>query len=97
MTTISTLGDWTGAIARARAHAPYLAHGLDRLPGLESLLAAGAIEEALDWARAAGHGAATVASALRREKLALATALAIGDLAGALPLLRIVRLCRPLA
>ena len=89
MSIKTTPGDWTGAIARARAHAPYLAHGLDRLPALEGLLAAGAIEAALDWAKAAGQGAETVGSALRREKLALATALGIGDLAGALPLLRI--------
>ena len=44
----TTPGDWTGAIARARAHAPYLCHGLDRLPALECLLAAGNIEAALD-------------------------------------------------
>jgi glutamate-ammonia-ligase adenylyltransferase len=44
MSIKTTPGDWTGAIARARAHAPYLAHGLDRLPALEGLLAAGAIE-----------------------------------------------------
>ena len=81
--------NWTGAIARARAHAPFLAHGLDRLPVLEALLADGDIEGALAWAKAAGEGAETVASALRREKLALATALAVGDLAGALPLLRV--------
>ena len=80
---------WTEALARARAHAPYLARGLDRLPALESLLAAGDVEAALAWARAAGDGAETVASALRREKLALSVALAVGDLAGAIPLLRI--------
>jgi [glutamine synthetase] adenylyltransferase / [glutamine synthetase]-adenylyl-L-tyrosine phosphorylase len=81
--------EWTHALTRARAHAPFLAHGLDRLPALEALLAAGAGEAALAWARAAGAGAPSVASALRREKLALAVALAIGDLAGAFPLLRV--------
>lgn len=81
--------DWTSALERARAHAPYLAHGLDRLPALEALLAAGDGAAALAWARGAGEGAPTVASALRREKLALALMLAIGDLAGALPLLRV--------
>lgn len=89
MTTTSTPGDWAEALARARAHAPYLAHGLDRLPALEGLLGVGDIEGALTWAKAAGAGAETVASALRRQKLALATALGIGDLAGALPLLRV--------
>ncbi|HEX4846505.1 MAG TPA: bifunctional [glutamine synthetase] adenylyltransferase/[glutamine synthetase]-adenylyl-L-tyrosine phosphorylase, partial [Novosphingobium sp.] len=82
--------DWTHAIARARAHAPFLAQGLDRLPALEALLAAGQGEAALAWARAAGEGAPDTGSALRREKLALATALGVGDLAGAFPLGRVV-------
>ncbi|MBS0474875.1 MAG: bifunctional [glutamate--ammonia ligase]-adenylyl-L-tyrosine phosphorylase/[glutamate--ammonia-ligase] adenylyltransferase, partial [Proteobacteria bacterium] len=78
--------DWTGALERARRNAPFLAHGLDRQPALEALLAAGDGAGALIWAWAAGDGAETVGSALRREKLALATALAIGDLAGEFPL-----------
>ncbi len=82
-------GDWTHALARARAHAPFLERGLARLPELEALLAAGDGEGALAWAKAAGHGAPAVGSALRREKLALAVALAVGDLAGAFPLLRV--------
>ncbi len=82
--------DWTHALARARAHAPFLAQGLDRLPALEVLLAAGKGEEALAWAKSAGAGAEDVGVALRREKLALAVALAIGDLAGAFPLTRVI-------
>lgn len=81
--------DWTGAIARARAHAPYLSRALDRLPDLAQLLAAGDGDAAMAWAHAAGEGAADTATALRREKQALALALAIGDLAGAFPLLRV--------
>jgi len=81
--------DWTGAIARAAAYAPYLAQGLERLPGLVALLEAGDGEGALAWAKAAGTDAPDVGSALRREKRALALALAIGDLAGAFPLLRV--------
>lgn len=81
--------DWTGAIARAGAHAPYLAGALQRMPALADLLAAGDGEGALAWARAAGQGEEDVGIALRREKTALALALAIGDLAGAFPLLRI--------
>ncbi len=81
--------DWTGALARARACAPFVAQGLDRLPALEALLAAGEGGAALAHAKAAGDGAPSVPSALRREKLALAVALAVGDLAGAFPLLRI--------
>ena len=81
--------DWTGAIARARAHAPYLAGLLDRLPELTEILAAGDGAGALAWARIAGSAASEVGSALRREKQALALALAIGDLAGAFPLLQV--------
>ena len=81
--------DWTGALERARAHAPYLAHALERLPDLAALLAAGDGEGALAWARGAGHGSEDVGQALRREKNALALALAIGDLAGAFPLLKV--------
>ncbi|MBO9498202.1 MAG: bifunctional [glutamine synthetase] adenylyltransferase/[glutamine synthetase]-adenylyl-L-tyrosine phosphorylase [Novosphingobium sp.] len=81
---------WTNAIARARAHAPFLALALDRQPALEELLAAGSGEEALAWAKAAGADAANVASALRRERLGLAAALAIGDLAGAFSLDRVM-------
>jgi len=82
--------DWTAALARARACAPFLALGLDRQPELEALLAEGRGEEALAHARnfASGPDAAV---ALRRERLALAVALAIGDLAGAFPLERVMQ------
>lgn len=79
--------DWTSAIARARAHAPFLATALDRLPALTELLAAGDGDAALALARVAGDGVTDTASALRRERQALSLALAIGDLAGAFPLL----------
>ncbi len=81
--------DWTGAIERARAEAPFLAHALERLPDLAALLAAGEGEAALAWARGAGDGAEDVGVALRRERTALALALAVGDLAGAFPLLKV--------
>ncbi len=83
-------GDWQAAIDRARTHAPFLALGLDRQPELAGLLARGEGEAALAHARAAGEGAADVGTALRRERLALATALAIGDLAGAFPLAQVM-------
>lgn len=79
-------GDWQGAIERAKAHAPFLALALDRQPALAELLARGEGEAAMAFARMAGEGAPDVSAALRRERLALATALAIGDLAGAFPL-----------
>ena len=81
--------DWTGALARARAHAPYLAGLIDRQPDLVALLARGEGEAALALARRAGEGAPDIGAALRREKRALALALAIGDLAGAFPLARV--------
>ncbi|MET1754021.1 bifunctional [glutamate--ammonia ligase]-adenylyl-L-tyrosine phosphorylase/[glutamate--ammonia-ligase] adenylyltransferase [Novosphingobium sp. RD2P27] len=83
--------DWTGAVARAHAHSPYLARALDRLPELTELLAAGDGPAALAWAQAAGESASEAGTALRRQKQALALALAIGDLAGAFPLLTVTR------
>ena len=85
-----TRPDWTGAIARAQAHAPHLAGGLERLPALAELLASGDGEAALVWAKRAGEGTEDTGMALRREKRALALALAIGDLAGAFPLSRVM-------
>ncbi len=82
--------DWTGAIARAQAHAPHLAGGLERLPALAALLGGGDGEAALVWAKQAGADTDDTGIALRREKRALALALAIGDLAGAFPLSRVM-------
>jgi glutamate-ammonia-ligase adenylyltransferase len=81
--------DWQGALGRARANAPFLAHGLDRLPALAELLKAGQAEAALAWARSAGTGIEDVGRALRRGRLAYSVALAVGDLAGAFPLARV--------
>jgi glutamate-ammonia-ligase adenylyltransferase len=87
---VAMAANWQDAIDRARAHAPFLLHALDRQPDLETLLAAGEGEQALAWAKAAGNGIDDAGRALRRERLALAAALAIGDLAGALPLERVM-------
>lgn len=78
--------DWNGAIERARAYAPFLSLSMDRLPELTELLAQGRGDEALVFAKNAGDGAGDLGVALRRERLALSLALAIGDLAGAFPL-----------
>ena len=82
--------DWTGAIARADRHAPFLSGLLAREPALAELLAQGRGEEALALAKGAGQGSEDVGVALRREKRALALALAVGDLAGAFPLTRVM-------
>jgi len=76
-------GEWQDALARAREEAPFLARALERQPELAVLLEAGEGDAALEWARQAGQGAPNVGAALRRERLAYATALAVGDLAGA--------------
>lgn len=81
--------DWESALRRARSHAPFLARALERMPDLVALLAAGDGEAALAWARMQGDNPDAEA-ALRRERLALAAALAVGDLAGAFPLTRVV-------
>ncbi|MCZ8368726.1 MAG: bifunctional [glutamate--ammonia ligase]-adenylyl-L-tyrosine phosphorylase/[glutamate--ammonia-ligase] adenylyltransferase [Porphyrobacter sp.] len=81
--------DWAGALNRARSHAPFLARALERQPELAALLAAGECEAALAWARRQGTEP-DAELALRRERLALAAALAVGDLAGAFPLARVV-------
>ncbi|OYZ08183.1 MAG: bifunctional glutamine synthetase adenylyltransferase/deadenyltransferase [Novosphingobium sp. 28-62-57] len=82
--------DFSHALVRARAHAPFLSRALDRLPDLEALLAAGNVEQGLALALAAGEGIDDIAIALRRERLALALVIAIGDLAGAFPLARVI-------
>ena len=76
--------DWQGAIERARAHSPFLALALSRQPELAALLERGEGEAALALAKSAGED--DVGTALRRERLALAATLAVGDLAGAFPL-----------
>ncbi len=81
--------DWGGAIARAREFAPFLARSLDKQPELAELLGKGDGEAALAWAEAQAD-LDDIAVGLRRHRLGLATALAIGDLAGAFALPRVL-------
>ncbi|MCB2067258.1 MAG: bifunctional [glutamate--ammonia ligase]-adenylyl-L-tyrosine phosphorylase/[glutamate--ammonia-ligase] adenylyltransferase [Erythrobacter sp.] len=74
--------DWQSALDRARAHSPFLRRALERRPELAELLAAGQGEQALAMARAEGEGIDDVGLALRRERLSVATVLALGDLSG---------------
>ena len=67
------------ALQRAETHAPFLARAMARLPDLVALLAAGEGEAALAWAKRAGDDAPDLGAALRRERLALALALAVGE------------------
>jgi glutamate-ammonia-ligase adenylyltransferase len=82
--------DFNGVIARARAASPFLTFLLDSLPGPAAALARGDLEAALAEAREAGEAADTM-TAVRRERSAVALALGIGDLAGALSLEEVVR------
>ncbi|UYH54660.1 bifunctional [glutamate--ammonia ligase]-adenylyl-L-tyrosine phosphorylase/[glutamate--ammonia-ligase] adenylyltransferase [Qipengyuania sp. SS22] len=81
--------DWTSALHRARDHAPFLARALERRPDLAKMLAEGAGEEALLVAKQVAE--TDVATALRRERLGLALVLAVGDLAGAFDLDKVMR------
>jgi glutamate-ammonia-ligase adenylyltransferase len=76
------------AIARARAHSPFLAMQLERLPQVAEKLEQGDLAAAL--AAAADTGDADVMAAVRRERSGHALALAIADLAGSITLPELV-------
>ena len=78
------------ALARVCACSPFLRTELDKRPDVAAALGLGDIEQAIDVAMRSGVGAADDGAALRRERTALALALGVGDLAGLLPLERIV-------
>jgi len=79
--------NWSEAITRARTHAPFLALAMQRRPELLALLEQGRGEEAL---AAASDVQGDPGEALRRERIGLALVLAVGDLAGAFPLPRVM-------
>lgn len=85
------------ALARARAHSPFLRLQIDRFPAVADSLEAGRAEDAIGRAALAGRGAPDLGSALRRERGALAAALAVADLAGAIPLERLMEALADLA
>jgi [glutamine synthetase] adenylyltransferase / [glutamine synthetase]-adenylyl-L-tyrosine phosphorylase len=85
------------ALARARADAPFLARQLEIFPEIAAVLGEGRVEDALRLARRAGEGAADAGTRLRRERSAAALVVGIGDLAGALPLERVVAILSDLA
>nr|WP_255416947.1 bifunctional [glutamine synthetase] adenylyltransferase/[glutamine synthetase]-adenylyl-L-tyrosine phosphorylase [Erythrobacter sp. HKB08] len=84
------MADWADALERARRFSPFLCRALERQPDLADLLAKGEGEAALTWARNQGSDESDTGKALRRERLGLATALAVGDLAGAFPVTRVM-------
>ena len=78
---------WIDAIARARAHAPFLALLLDREPVLAARLAAGRLDPGFTSA----EPDMPIARQLRLDRRALALSVAIGDLSGALDLTGVTR------
>lgn len=74
------------ALERARSCSPFLRQQFERFPAIHSELARGDAAAALDLAARAGEDAPGLAARLRRERSALAAALAVGDLAGIVPL-----------
>lgn len=85
------------ALARARSHSPFLKVQLERFPLVAQALEAGRAEQAITRAESAGEAAGDLAGALRRERSALAAALAVADLAGAITLERLMEALSDLA
>ena len=84
----------SSALRRARGHAPFLAGALERMPDIAALLDDDALDAAMALALRYGadeDSAGDTPAALRRERLALALVLAIGDLAGAYAFADVVR------
>jgi [glutamine synthetase] adenylyltransferase / [glutamine synthetase]-adenylyl-L-tyrosine phosphorylase len=77
------------ALARARAHSPFLDLQLGQQRAVARHLASGDVEGALAEAEAAARNASNVGEALRRQRSALALSLAVGDLASTLSLDRV--------
>jgi glutamate-ammonia-ligase adenylyltransferase len=75
------------ALERARLHAPFLREAMERRPEIVALLESGDVEGAI---AAAPEAEGAVGRRLRVERDRLALALAIGDLAGVLPLERVI-------
>ncbi|MFL6845195.1 MAG: bifunctional [glutamine synthetase] adenylyltransferase/[glutamine synthetase]-adenylyl-L-tyrosine phosphorylase [Allosphingosinicella sp.] len=85
------------ALRRARDHSPFLRQQLERFPEIAESLEAGRAGEAIARTARAGDEAQSLQSALRRERSALAAALAVADLAGAIPLERLMETLADLA
>ncbi|HEX8446541.1 MAG TPA: bifunctional [glutamine synthetase] adenylyltransferase/[glutamine synthetase]-adenylyl-L-tyrosine phosphorylase [Sphingomonas sp.] len=78
------------ALDRARAHAPFLRLLANRRPEVLARLMESGIDSALQAAVEPGDTIAEVATALRRERQALALVVALGDLSGTLTLEQVV-------
>ncbi|WP_460986177.1 bifunctional [glutamine synthetase] adenylyltransferase/[glutamine synthetase]-adenylyl-L-tyrosine phosphorylase [Sphingobium sp. TomTYG75] len=83
--------DWTAAMARMRAHSPFLARQMDRFPEVIDLLEGGDVEAALKAAQNVSDADEGIARSLRRRKGALSLVTAAADLSGAWDLDRVTR------
>ena len=83
--------DINDALARAKKHAPFLRLASESHPELVEAMSARSIDDAIKMARIAASGVPELGTALRRERIALALALGIADLAGRVSLERLVR------
>lgn len=92
----ATAATFTDALQRAEQHAPFLRQQMERHRVLHDLLAAGRLAEALTACRQIGDDL-PVARRLRLERTRTAFVLAIGDLAGALPLEEVTQALSDLA
>lgn len=80
------------ALERAKKHSPFLRVALANQPSLAATLAScPSFADAIQRARNAGADVPELGTALRLERSALAVTLAIGDLAGLLPLERLIQ------
>ncbi|MDP8913793.1 MAG: bifunctional [glutamine synthetase] adenylyltransferase/[glutamine synthetase]-adenylyl-L-tyrosine phosphorylase [Pseudomonadota bacterium] len=79
------------ALERAEKHSPFLRVALAAHPEIAAALRSGRIGDAIRMARNKAADVPELSTALRQERSALALALAIGDLAGLLPLEPLVR------
>src|SRR5690349_19503838 len=75
------------AVKRASAHSPFLRETIEALPEVLDCFASDGAEAAVSLALEARHP--EVETELRRQRLGLALAVALGDLAGPLPLERV--------
>jgi glutamate-ammonia-ligase adenylyltransferase len=85
------------ALRRARKYSPFLRVQLETQPALAEALAGRPFAEALALAAEAGKDVPDVGISLRRERSAMAVALAIGDLAGLLTLEQVTQSLSDLA
>ena len=78
------------ALERARRHSPFLRDALQALPKIGDAFMANGAESAAELALSAAAG--SVEDELRRQRYGLALAVALGDLAGEMPLERVTGL-----